>query len=63
MCIVIYKYKSLVSAVWLLLLLEYVGRFWLGRVSEIKTRRDPPGKWANRVVPWICCVMFYLSFP
>ena len=63
MVLVLVKYKSLVSAMWLMLFFEYLGRFLLGRFKKTKTRKTPPGAKANWVFPWLSLVMFYLSLP
>ena len=60
--VVLWKYKSLLPLMWLLVLLEWSGRLMLGMLKPIETRETPPGAIGNRVFTLLALVMLPLSF-
>jgi len=59
--IVAIKYKSLVPLMYLMLILEWAGRFLISLWKPIETVGQAPGGIGNMVMPLVCLVMFFLS--
>ncbi|MFT6807535.1 MAG: hypothetical protein ACJA01_000755 [Saprospiraceae bacterium] len=59
--IVALKYKSLIPLMYLMLILEWAGRFVLGMYKPIETVGQAPGGIGNMVLPFVCLIMFFLS--
>lgn len=59
--IVAFKYKSLIPLMYLMLVIEYGGRFFISFFRTIHTTGQAPGGIGNKVLPIICLVMFFLS--
>ena len=58
---VAFKYKSLIPLMYLMLVIEYGGRFIISLFRTIQTTGQAPGGIGNKVLPIICLVMFFLS--
>ena len=59
--IVAMKYKSLISLMYLSLLVEYGGRFIISLFKSLETVGQAPGGVGNYVLPIVCLIMFFLS--
>lgn len=59
--IVAFKYKSLIPLMYLFMFFEYVCRFGISLFKTIETTGQAPGGIANKVLPIICLVMFFIS--
>ena len=59
--IVAIKYKSLIPLIYLMLILEWGGRFLIGLWKPIETVGQAPGGIGNIVLPIVCLMMFFLS--
>lgn len=58
---VLIRYRALLPLMYLLFILEYVGRFLIGQSKGITTLETPPGATANLVFPVLGLVMLVLS--
>ena len=59
--IVAFKYKSLIPLMYLMLVIEWGGRFVISLFKTIETTGQAPGGIGNKVLPFICLIMFFLS--
>jgi len=59
--IVAFKYKSLIPLMYLMLVIEWVGRFVISLFKTIETTGQAPGGIGNMVLPFVCLAMFFLS--
>ena len=59
--VVLWRYRSLIPLMWLLVLLEWGGRLVLGVCKPIETRETPPGAIGNVVFTVLALVMLPLS--
>ena len=59
--IVAFRYKSLIPLMYLMLVIEWAGRFLISLFKTIETTGQAPGGIGNRVLPSICLLMFILS--
>ena len=59
--IVALKYKSLIPLMYLFMFFEYACRFGISLFKTIETTGQAPAGIANKVLPIICLVMFFLS--
>lgn len=59
--LVLWRFRSLIPLMWLLVFCEYAGRFLIGRWKEIETLETPPGATANLVLPVVALIMLALS--
>ncbi len=59
--IVAFKYKSLIPLMYLMLIIEWAGRFVISLFKTIETTGQAPGGIGNIVLPFVCMVMFFLS--
>ena len=59
--IVAFKYKSLIPLMYLMLVIEWTGRFGISYFKPIETTGQAPGGIGNMVLPFVCLVMFFLS--
>ena len=55
------RYKSMVPLMWLILLMEWIGRGWIGQFKPVETIETAPGQIGNLVIPIIALVMLILS--
>ena len=55
------RYKSMVPLLWLILLMEWIGRGWIGKFKPVETIGTAPGQIGNLVIPIIALVMLILS--
>ena len=60
--VVLWRYRSLIPLMYLLLIVEYLGRMGLGAWKSIETRETPPGVIGNYVVAALAIAMLILSF-
>ena len=61
LAIVLWRYRSLVPLMYLLLIAEYVGRLLLALWKPAETLSRPPGAVANVVFPILAAAMFLLA--
>lgn len=59
--IVAIKYKSLIPLMFLMLVIEWSGRFIISIFKTIETVGEAPGEVGNKIFPVLCLVMFILS--
>ncbi len=59
--IVAFKYKSLIPLMYLMLVLEWAGRFVISSFKTLETTGQAPGGIGNIVLPFVCFIMFFLS--
>ena len=59
--IVALKYKSLIPLMYLMLFIEWTGRFGISFFKPIETTGQAPGGIGNMVLPFVCLVLFFLS--
>jgi len=59
--IVALKYKSLIPLMYLMLVIEWAGRFVISLFKTIETTGQAPGGIGNIVLPIVCFIMFFLS--
>lgn len=59
--IVAIRYKSLIAFMYLMLIIEYAGRFVISLFKTIETTGQAPGGVGNKILPIICLLMFFLS--
>lgn len=55
------RYKSMVPLLWLVLLMEWVGRGLIGQFKQIETLATAPGQIGNLLIPIVALVMLILS--
>ena len=55
------RYKSLVPLMWLIVLMEWIGRGLIGQFKPVETLATAPGQIGNLVVPIIALIMLVLS--
>ena len=55
------RYKSMVPLMWLIVLLEWIGRGLIGQFKPVETLGTAPGQVGNMVIPVIALVMLVLS--
>ena len=60
---VLWRWRTLLPLMYLLLVLEYVGRFAIGVTNPVVTLETPPGAIANFVFVALGSVMLILSLP
>lgn len=59
--IVAVRYKSLIPLMFLMLVIEWSGRFVISLFKTIETTGQAPGGIGNQIFPILCLVMFFLS--
>lgn len=59
--IVAFRYKSLIPLMYLILIIEWGGRFVISLFKTIETTGQAPGDIGNMILPIVCLVMFFLS--
>ena len=59
--IVAFRYKSLIPLMYLMLVIEWAGRFIISLFKTIETTGQAPGGIGNMILPGICLLMFFLS--
>ena len=59
--IVAFRYKSLIPLMYLMLIIEWGGRFVISLFKTIETTGQAPGGIGNKVLPIICLIMLFLS--
>jgi len=59
--VVAIRYKSLIPLMYLMLVIEWAGRFLISMWKPIETVGQAPGGIGNMVLPVVCLVMFFLS--
>ena len=59
--VVALKYRSLIPLMYLMLVVEWGGRFVISLFGTIETTGQAPGEVGNRVLPVVCLAMFLLS--
>lgn len=59
--IVAFRYKSLIPLMYLMLIIEWGGRFVISLFKTIETTGQAPGGIGNMILPIVCLVMFFLS--
>lgn len=59
--IVALKYKSLIPLMYLMLILEWGGRFLISLWKPIETTGQAPAGIGNMILPFVCLLMFFLS--
>lgn len=59
--IVALRYKSLISLMYLMLIIEWAGRFIISSFKPIETIGQAPAGIGNMIMPGVCLVMFFLS--
>lgn len=55
------RYKSMVPLMWLLLIMEWIGRGLIGQFKPVETLGTAPGQIGNMVIPIVALVMLVLS--
>lgn len=55
------KYKSLIPLMYLMLILEWGGRFLISLWKPIETTGQAPAGIGNMILPIVCLLMFFLS--
>lgn len=55
------RYKAMIPLLWLLILLEYTGRWTIAMFKPIETLGTAPGATANMVLPVVALIMLILS--
>lgn len=55
------KYKSLIPLMYLMLILEWGGRFLISLWKPIETTGQAPAGIGNMILPFVCLLMFFLS--
>ena len=55
------RYKSMVPLLWLIVLIEWIGRGLVGQFKPVETLATAPGQIGNIIVPFIALVMLVLS--
>ncbi len=55
------RYKSMVPLLWLILLMEWIGRGLIGQFKPIETLATAPGQIGNLVMPIVALAMLILS--
>lgn len=55
------RYKSMVPLMWLIVLMEWIGRGLIGQFKPVETIGTAPGQVGNMVIPIIALVMLVLS--
>lgn len=58
---VLWRWRTLLPLMYLLLVVEYVGRFAIGAMKPVASLETPPGAIANFVVTGLSVVMLFLS--
>lgn len=58
---VLWRYRNLLPLMYLLLVIEYTGRFAIGAWKPIETLAAPPGATANLVFPILGAVMLFFA--
>ena len=58
--VVAIRYKSLIPLMYLMLVIEWAGRFLISMWKPIETVGQAPGGIGNMVLPVVCLVMFFL---
>jgi hypothetical protein len=61
MLLAAFRYKSMVPLLWLILLMEWVGRGLIGQFKPIETLANAPGQIGNLVIPIVALIMLILS--
>ncbi|OAO00636.1 hypothetical protein A8B75_18080 [Sphingomonadales bacterium EhC05] len=61
MLLAAFRYKSMVPLLWLILLMEWIGRGLVGQFKPVETLGTAPGQIGNLIVPVIAVVMLILS--
>lgn len=59
--IVVLRYKSLITLMLLMLVIEWSGRLLISHFKTIETTGQAPGETGSKIFPIICLVMFFLS--
>jgi hypothetical protein len=59
--VVLWRYRALLPLLYLLLLVEYVGRFLIGLAKPLVTLETPPGATGNFVMIAMALMLFVLS--
>jgi hypothetical protein len=59
--VVIFRYRSLVPAMWVFVLLEILGRMLVGRLKPVSFAHTPPGATGNYVLLVLSLLMLALS--
>lgn len=59
--LIILRYRSLIPLMYLTLIIEYAGRFGLSFYKTLETTGQAPGGIANKILPLVCIIMFFLS--
>lgn len=59
--VVVWRYRSLIPAMYVLLFVEYFGRLLLGWLKPIETTGTAPGGWANYILVPLLLVLYVLS--
>jgi len=59
--IVALKYRSLIPLMYLMLIIEWGGRFLISLWKPIETAGQAPGGIGNIILPFVCLLMFFLS--
>lgn len=60
--IVAIRYKSLIPLMYLMLVIEWGGRFVISLFKAIKTVEQAPGETGNQIFPILCLVMFFYQY-
>jgi len=55
------RYKSMVPLLWLIVLMEWVGRGLIGQFKPVETIGTAPGQIGNLVIPVVALVMLVLA--
>lgn len=58
---VLWRYRNLLPLMYLLLVIEYIGRFAIGAWKPVETLAVPPGATANLVFPILGAVMLFFA--
>ena len=59
--IVALKYKSLIPLMYVMLIVEWGGRFTISSFKAIETTGQAPGGIGNMVMPFLCLLLLFLS--
>jgi len=59
--IVALRYRSLIPLMYLMLIIEWGGRFLISLWKPIETAGQAPGGIGNMILPFVCLIMFFLS--
>jgi hypothetical protein len=59
--VVVLRYRSLIPLMWLIQLLETLGRMLVGRIKPVTFAHTPPGSYQNYIYLFLAVVMLDLS--